>query len=260
MSASTPASSASDSTHPAGAPVLAAHASAAALDYKDAPHGHVEEDLVRHKPLIICGPSGVGKGTLLGLLVKHYPLLFAKSLSHTTRAPRAGEADGVSYHFTTPEVLLADVAAGKFIEHANVHGNFYGQSVAAVEAVMSLGKICLLEIDIQGVMAVRKIASLHPRGIFILPPCFDSLIRRLKARGSENDDSLQKRLKTAHAEMDFFAAHPEVFDASLTNDDFLKTYERLLEIIRELYPQLELPPPPPFTEEEKEKYGKLHDS
>ena len=195
---------------------------------------------VRHRPLIVCGPSGVGKGTLLTRLLKDYPNVFAKSVSHTTRAPRSGEVQGVSYHFTTPAELLAGVAAGQFIEHANVHGNFYGQSVAAVAAVMDTGRICLLEIDIQGVIAVRAQPALNPLGIFVRAPTFGDLVDRLKGRGTESAETLEKRLDTARAEMDFFYTNRHVFEADIINDEFEASYQRMIQAIKTLYPTLDL--------------------
>src|SRR6185312_10097142 len=124
------------------------------------------------RPLIVCGPSGVGKGTLLTRLLKEYPHVFAKSVSHTTRAERPGEINGQHYHFTHVDTLLQGVKDGKFIEHANVHGNYYGTSIDSVKRVMESGKICLLEIDIQGVEAVRKQQALNPLVLFIRAPMF----------------------------------------------------------------------------------------
>jgi guanylate kinase len=109
------------------------------------------------KPVVICGPSGVGKGTLIEMLMKRFPdgqLGF--SVSHTTRPPREGEQDGVHYNFTTVEQIKKDIEEGKFIEYAEVHGKYYGTSIAAVESVQASGKICILDIDVQGAEKVKK--------------------------------------------------------------------------------------------------------
>lgn len=161
-------------------------------------------------------------------------------MSHTTRAPRAGETNGVSYHFTTPDDLLAEVAAGRFIEHANVHGNYYGTSVSSVADVMDSGKICLLEIDIQGVMSVLRVSSLQPLSVFIRAPTFQDLTDRLNGRGSENAETLAKRLDTARNEMDFFYTNRNIFQADIINDEFEASYQRMIDTIQNLYPAIKL--------------------
>jgi len=186
------------------------------------------------RPLVLCGPSGVGKGTLLARMFKDYPEYFAKTVSHTTRQPRAGEVNGVSYHFVTREQFEADIAAGKFIEYANVHGNFYGQSIAAVEAVRAAGKICILEVDIQGAQTIRS-TNLAPLYLFIQPPSVSDLETRLAGRGSETAETTKTRLETARKEMDFLGAHPTFFDHVITNDDFEACYTRLQKWLYDTY-------------------------
>ena len=190
--------------------------------------------------LLACVSAFFLQGTLLTRLLKEFPGSFAKSVSHTTRAPRAGEVNGVSYHFTSSDELLAQVAQGKFVEHAVVHGNYYGTSIASVATVMESGRLCLLEIDIQGVLAVRKVESLKPRCIFVRPAEFCHLADRLAARGSESAETTETRLDTARAEMDFFYTHRQIFDADLINDELEATYQKLLETIQRLYPTLKL--------------------
>ncbi|MCI17332.1 guanylate kinase-like protein, partial [Trifolium medium] len=92
------------------------------------------------KPIVISGPSGVGKGTLISMLMKEFPSMFGFSVSHTTRAPRNMEKDGVHYHFTEKSVMEKEIKNGKFLEFASVHGNLYGTSVEAVEVVADAGK------------------------------------------------------------------------------------------------------------------------
>lgn len=96
------------------------------------------------KPVVISGPSGVGKGTLISLLMKEFPSMFGFSVSHTTRAPRGMEKDGVHYHFIEKSVMEKEIKDGKFLEFASVHGNLYGTSVEAVELVADVGKVCSL--------------------------------------------------------------------------------------------------------------------
>jgi guanylate kinase len=93
------------------------------------------------KPIVISGPSGVGKGTLISMLMKEFPSMFGFSVSHTTRAPRNMEKDGVHYHFTDKSVMEKEIKNGKFLEFASVHGNLYGTSVEAVEVVADAGKV-----------------------------------------------------------------------------------------------------------------------
>lgn len=96
------------------------------------------------KPVVISGPSGVGKGTLISMLMKEFPSMFGFSVSHTTRSPRNMEKDGVHYHFTERSIMEKEIKDGKFLEFASVHGNLYGTSVEAVELVTDAGKVCFL--------------------------------------------------------------------------------------------------------------------
>jgi len=101
------------------------------------------------RPVVICGPSGVGKGTLLTRLIQAHPDRFGFCVSHTTRAPRPGEVDGVHYHFCDTAQMEEAIRRGEFLEHARVHANIYGTSISAVEAVSRAGKTCLLDIDVR---------------------------------------------------------------------------------------------------------------
>lgn len=193
------------------------------------------------RPLVIAGPSGVGKGTIIQMLMKEYPSTFGFSVSHTTRAPREGEQDGVHYHFTDRSTMAAMIAAGDFLESADVHGNYYGTSKAAIAAVAAKNQICILDIDVQGVQQVRK-AALEPSPIFIFinPPSLEELESRLRGRGTETEDKIQKRLSNARSEMDYAAAEDGAnFDYVFVNDvladcyDSIKTFiEPNLEAVR----------------------------
>ena len=108
----------------------------------------------------MCGPSGAGKSTIIKMLMTDFPDDFGFSVSHTTRKPRAGEVDGVHYHFSTHDDINAAVARGEFLECAQVHTNLYGTSRAAVEAVQSAGRICVLDIDLQGALWYRVLRGL----------------------------------------------------------------------------------------------------
>mmetsp|Transcript_34014 Transcript_34014/g.53007 ORF Transcript_34014/g.53007 Transcript_34014/m.53007 type:complete len:184 (+) Transcript_34014:170-721(+) len=157
--------------------------------------------MVAAKALIMAGPSGVGKGTLIEKLKKEFESSFGFSVSHTTRAPRPGEENGVHYHFTDVETVQKEIDEGKFLEHANVHGNIYGTSKAAVQKVGKDGKICILDIDVQGCRACRK-ANLEGIYVFVEPPSMEELEKRLRGRGTETEEKVLKRLANAKGEID----------------------------------------------------------
>lgn len=179
----------------------------------------------RSRPVVVCGPSGVGKGTLLTRLMGEYPQQFGFSVSHTTRAPRAGEVDGVHYHFTDKAKMEAMIARGEFIEHARVHANLYGTSVSAVKAVREAGKTCLLDIDVQGADSVKK-TDLGARFVFISPPALADLESRLRGRGTETAESLGLRLKNARTEMAYLEK-PGYWEEVIVNDDLELAYVKL---------------------------------
>jgi len=180
-------------------------------------------------PIVFCGPSGVGKGTLITLLMKDFPEKFGFSVSHTTRKPRPGEQNGVEYHFTTVDEINKAISEGKFVEHANVHGNIYGTSKAAVETVLNTGRICILDIDVQGAEQVKK-SSLKPRYIFVAPPSLEDLEKRLRGRNTESEESIQRRLHNAKGELEF-TKKQGFFDIVLVNDNLEATYDKLKEFI-----------------------------
>lgn len=185
---------------------------------------------------MLCGPSGVGKGTLVNLLFIDWAECFAKKISHTTRAARADEVHGVHYYFITRDDFERDIKENKFIEHALVHGNYYGTAIASVQAARAAGKIVVLELDVQGVQQLQAITKANPdKGldctyIWIAPPNYDELINRLKGRGTESDESLKRRLATAQAERMAVEEHPELFDYVLVNDSLNDCYYRFNEV------------------------------
>lgn len=179
--------------------------------------------------VVIAGPSGVGKGTLIDKLRKEFPKLFGFSVSHTSRAPRPGEEDGIHYHFTTPDAILADVAKGKFIEHAEVHGRHYGTSIAAVESVKQQGRICILDIDVQGCRSARA-KNLDATFVFVAPPSLNELEQRLRGRATENEEAIKTRLSNAQAEIDA-KEEPNLFDAIIINDDLDTAYDQLKSLL-----------------------------
>ncbi|KAF5802217.1 putative guanylate kinase [Helianthus annuus] len=181
------------------------------------------------RPLVISGPSGVGKGTLINMLMKEFPSMFGFSVSHTTRAPREKEQNGVHYHFSKRNVMEEDIRNGKFLEHAAVHGNLYGTSIEAVDVVADAGKTCILDIDVQGARSVRE-SSLEATFVFVCPPSFEELEKRLRARGTETEEQIEKRLRNAKAELEQ-GRSPGLFDHVLVNNDLDACYEQLKNIL-----------------------------
>ena len=149
--------------------------------------------------IVISGASGTGKGTVCKKLLADLPEV-AYSISATTRTPRPGEVDGREYYFLSVEEFKTWIAEEKFLEYANVYGNFYGTPLNKIEERLNRGEDILLEIDVQGALNVKEKC---PDGIyiFLLPPSLDELKRRIEGRGTENPESLARRLKNAVAEI-----------------------------------------------------------
>ncbi|XP_016919754.1 guanylate kinase isoform X2 [Apis cerana] len=181
------------------------------------------------RPLVLCGPSGSGKSTLIKKLFEEFPDTFGYSVSHTTRTPRPGEEDGKHYHFTTKEKMQKQIEQDEFIETAIFSGNMYGTSKRAVEEVQQMGKICVLDIEIQGVEQVKR-SSLDPLYIFIKPPSIEELEKRLRARKTETEDVLKQRLSIAKVEMEY-GEKVGNFDIVIENDNFSKAYNILREFV-----------------------------
>jgi guanylate kinase len=170
---------------------------------------------------IVSGPSGAGKTTLINRVreqLEPIGITLYFSVSHTTRKPRAGEIDGISYHFVRPEVFEAMVASAEFIECAFVHEQRYGTSKAEVLERLKSGKDVILDIDYQGARQIAVDPELKPRSlnIFIFPPSFDHLEQRLHDRGLNSEDEIQTRLQKAADEID---AGKEFYDYVIINDD-----------------------------------------
>ncbi|KAJ1660173.1 guanylate kinase [Dispira simplex] len=181
------------------------------------------------RPVVVSGPSGTGKSTLLQRLFANHPQTFGFSVSHTTRTPRAGEVDGVNYHFVTRDVFQNMVAHHEFIEWAEFSKNLYGTSIQAVKDVVQLDKMCILDIDMQGVKSVKQ-TDLNARFVFIAPPSIQVLEKRLRGRGTETETSLQLRLETAQKEL-AYAEQPEAHDKIIVNDDLDTAYQQLVNFI-----------------------------
>ncbi|KAK5171099.1 guanylate kinase [Saxophila tyrrhenica] len=174
------------------------------------------------RPIVVSGPSGSGKSTLLKRLFDAYPTRFGFSISHTTRAPRGTEQDGVEYHFTTREAFTSMVARGEFIEHAQFGSNLYGTSVAAVKEVREGGKCCILDIEMEGVKQVKR-TDLNARFVFLKPPSLEVLEQRLRGRGTDGEEAVVERLAQAEREMEF-GAQEGVWDRVVVNDELERAW------------------------------------
>lgn len=183
------------------------------------------------RALVIVGPSGVGKGTLVNKLLEEQGQepRFGFSCSHTTRKPREGEVEGVHYHFTTIEEFEKGIADGKFLEHARVHENYYGTSIDAVKTVTASGKCCILDIDVQGAKQVKE-SDLDAIIIFISPPSLQELEKRLSRRGTETQKEIQVRSSNAKIEMESLNDGSELYDYVIVNDSFDTCYSKFREI------------------------------
>lgn len=178
--------------------------------------------------IVISAPSGAGKTTLCDRLLKDFPGLVL-SISSTTRAPRGAEKHGKEYFFLSREAFEKDIRAGKFAEWANVHGNYYGTSKAAIENAFRDGKSVLLDIDVQGAESLRKSFPRESVLVFIAPPSLETLERRLRSRGTDNEETIQKRVRNARAEMEKMP----VFDTIIVNDELDRAYDELRAVVAE---------------------------
>ncbi|RNF26047.1 guanylate kinase [Trypanosoma conorhini] len=185
--------------------------------------------------IAICGPSGVGKGALLGRLLKDFPDRFGYSVSHTTRPPREGEENGREYHFSDRATVERMQDEDEFIELCEVHGNLYGTSAKAMAAVRDTGKVCILEVDIKGVQKIRDKESLNALYIFVTSPSMEELRERIRKRGADNEEVLQRRLRTAEEELRFVEENPTFFSHIILNEDLDAAYEELHRILEEAF-------------------------
>ncbi|KAL1897974.1 hypothetical protein Sste5346_003828 [Sporothrix stenoceras] len=191
--------------------------------------------------IVIAGPSGVGKGILIEKLLNQHPDAFVTAISHTTRKPRDGEVAGEDYHFVERKEFEKMVELEAFVEHAEFNGEQYGTSKRAISAEgIEEDKILLLDIDVSGVDALRKIketdedmAHLSPRYVFIRPPSMDVLEARLRSRNKNTEVGIIWRLYTARYEMLIAESSVSGFDKVITNDDLDKALEELEEFIFE---------------------------
>ncbi|WP_045875655.1 guanylate kinase [Pseudofrankia sp. DC12] len=174
---------------------------------------------------VLSGPSGVGKGTVVAAVRRLFPDVWV-SVSATTRAPRPGETEGVEYHFVDRDHFLRMAKDGELVEHAEFAGNWYGTPRAPLDQRLRAGWPALLEIELQGARQVR--ASMpSARFVFLTPPSWEELVRRLTGRGTEAPEVIERRLDRARVEL---AAEKE-FDAVVVNDDVEAAAARLVSLM-----------------------------
>ena len=175
---------------------------------------------------IVSSPSGGGKTSLVKALLEAEPDV-RLSISHTTRPPRPGEADGRDYHFVAREAFERMLVAGEFLESAEIYGNRYGTSQKWIESERAAGRDVLLEIDWQGAQQVRRLVR-GSVSVFVLPPSLEVLESRLKGRGQDAPDVVQRRMAAAREEI----AHAPEYDYVIINEEFSRAALDLRSIVR----------------------------
>jgi guanylate kinase len=176
--------------------------------------------------IVVSAPSGAGKTTVLLRVLAETPGL-RFSVSHTTRAPRSGEQDGVHYHFVDREAFLRLRDAGGLLEWAEVHGNLYGTGLAELERARAEGSDLLLDVDVKGAAQVRARIP-EAVTVFVLPPSFEVLERRLRGRGKDDEATIRRRLAAAGQEIDAFTG----YDYAIVNEHLDACVEELKCIVR----------------------------
>lgn len=175
--------------------------------------------------LIISGPSGCGKSTLLKEVYKNIQDYYF-SISTTTRAPRIGEVNGVDYFFVTKEEFEKDIENGYFLEYAKVHDNYYGTSLKPISKALEEGKLVIFDIDVQGHEIVRNKLNSIVTSVFITTPSLEILENRLNSRNTDNSEIIEKRLKNAKGEVEYF----QNYDYLIINDNLEISSKQLVSI------------------------------
>jgi len=182
------------------------------------------------RPIVISGPSGVGKGTLSQKLFDAHPKTFTLTVSHTTRQPRTGEVEGEAYFFVSEHAFRTLVSQNSFVEHTCFSGNFYGTSKQTILDQTEKGLIVVLDIEMDGIKQMKADHSIDVRYVFIKPPSFQTLELRLRSRQTENEVQIQNRLAQAKVELEY-AETPGAYDKVIVNDDLEKAVRELDEFI-----------------------------
>ncbi|CAH8848349.1 unnamed protein product [Trichobilharzia szidati] len=182
------------------------------------------------RPVVICGPSGCGKSTCIRTLVTRYPNSFRYCVSHTTRPRRPDEVHGKDYYFISNKEFDAAVNKDEFIEHVMFSGHYYGTSKSELRKAEMEKRVCLMDIDIQGVEKLQK-TSINPICIFIRPRSFAILEKRLRSRSTESEDRILQRLAVAHQEMQYGISEGK-FDAVIVNDNVDKMVQEVVDVLK----------------------------
>ncbi len=182
------------------------------------------------KLIIISAPSGTGKSTIIGELIKDASLKLEFSISATTRAPRQGEVDGVNYYFLTLEQFQKAISNDEFAEYEEVYaGRYYGTLKKEIARITDNGNNVILDIDVKGGVNVKKMYGDDAVSIFITPPSIDTLRQRLTSRATDNAQEIEKRIAKAAFELGF----ADKFDKRVVNDDLTAAIEQTRSIIKE---------------------------
>lgn len=182
------------------------------------------------RPVIISGPSGVGKGNLIDRLLNAHPDVFALAVSHTTRPPRPGEVEGVDYYYVSREYFASLIAQDAMVEYTEFSENYYGTSKQTVADQESKGRVVVLDIEVHGVQQIKANKSLDARCVFVKPPSFEELEQRLRQRGTETKDEVQRRLRRAKYELEI-ANSAGLYDLVIVNDDLDRAFSELEKLV-----------------------------
>mmetsp|Transcript_261 Transcript_261/g.442 ORF Transcript_261/g.442 Transcript_261/m.442 type:complete len:201 (+) Transcript_261:1984-2586(+) len=186
--------------------------------------------------LLVCGPSGVGKGTICSLLLERFPDRFGFCVSHTTRPLRPGEVDGVSYHTIKQSDMKAAIDDGKFAEFAHVHGEMYGTSFAELQKINDQGRIALLDVDLCGVTSMKASPELDCKCVGIVPPSTEELELRLRSRESETEEQIGIRMRRALQDIEFCDTSSLVDEIVVNTDSWTHGYPRVLQLAQKWWP------------------------
>lgn len=178
--------------------------------------------------IIVVGPSGVGKSTLVDKITAELPILF-DTVTYTTRPMRKGEKEGVPYHFVSEEEFKSRIEQGFFVEWAHVHNKMYGTSRAEIDEAINGGRIVIMDVDVQG---AKTFCEKYPNSftVFVLPPSIDELRQRIKKRDKMDESELEVRMENARREM----AQASEFDMQLVNADFNSSYAQFKKVVEEI--------------------------
>lgn len=176
------------------------------------------------KLVILSGPSGVGKDTLIDVWSRRNPRV-RRVVAYTTRAPRTNEVEDLDYHFVSVEKFKQHQAAGDFLEQKEVHGNYYATPLRDMERMLAQGMIAVLKIDVQGALTAMQLRR-DAISIFVLPPDKEELLRRIRDRGTDSEEAIATRMRNAEDEM----ARSAAYDYRVINDNVVAAVDRLEEI------------------------------